>query len=165
MQDKQNDTWSPDYNGHDLPLPQTVIGMRHNGTSIRDGANSVTVAIDEARKGALSHIILMMQATIEKYQGPHVQCRSQWEPGSKREGKQATCDAIVLGTLLKGASSIGIWPPPNSTYTNLSWRDTSMKIRNMKITALCEEWVDRQYRNAKYANMELRHLSRWKCMH
>ena len=65
--------------------------------------------------------------------------------------KRSTYDALVLGTLIRGASTIGIWPPPSSPYTNLSWRDTLRNIRGINVTTLCEEGVNNNHWNTHCA--------------
>ncbi len=46
---------------------------------------------------------------------------------------------MILGALIKSSKSIGIWPPPDSPYDNMSFEELVSGIRQMKIPTFCDE--------------------------
>ena len=49
-----------------------------------------------------------------------------------------TCDALVLGTLLRGASQAGLWPVPSPPYTKASFNNVATAINGLAIESLCD---------------------------
>jgi hypothetical protein len=45
---------------------------------------------------------------------------------------------LQFGSLLKGASAMGIWPPPTAPYAGMSWRKTKQQLQNLKIISVCD---------------------------
>jgi hypothetical protein len=72
-----------------------------------------------------------------KYQGPMQHCRTFWPV--HRVQKNAACDGLILGSLLKSASVNGLWPPPSHPYIGHTFSGIITKARSLEITALCEE--------------------------
>jgi hypothetical protein len=72
-----------------------------------------------------------------KYQGPSQHCRSAYS--SYRAKKNAACDGLILGSLLKSAAMNGLWPPPSHPYTGLTFSVIISRARSLEITALCDE--------------------------
>lgn len=81
-------------------------------------------------------VITLVREGIEKYQGPEVHCK--YNSGYEAQERNSACDALQLGSLLRGASAIGIWPVPAPPYEGLSWESVEAKLRRMKVTPLCQ---------------------------
>jgi hypothetical protein len=47
------------------------------------------------------------------------------------------CDAITLGSLLKGSINVGIWPLPQAPYVGMTYKNLSYKVREMNILDSC----------------------------
>jgi hypothetical protein len=90
----------------------------------------------------ISGAITLVQEAIKKYQGPEIHRKDYT---SSKDGC-ASCDALQLGSLLRAASAIGIWPAPSSPYDGLSWKSVSAQIRDMKVTSLCQTPSSGAYR-------------------
>lgn len=62
------------------------------------------------------------------------------------------CDAMVLGMLIKREKSIGIWPPPDSPYQGLSFKNLAQQIRAMVLMTACEEAYNNEKRRYGYGS-------------
>lgn len=74
---------------------------------------------------------------ILKYQGKDIICPTQ----QAQTGRRKACDAMVLGSLIKGATTIlgvGIWPPPKEPYGGISFTKLIRDTRAMYIADLCD---------------------------
>ena len=49
-----------------------------------------------------------------------------------------TCDALMLGTLLRSASQAGLWPVPLPPYTKTSFDNMATAINGLAIESLCD---------------------------
>jgi hypothetical protein len=47
-----------------------------------------------------------------------------------------TCDAMMLGSLLKGCAQIGIWPELKAPYTGQTFKDLKANIQKFKLIDL-----------------------------
>lgn len=56
----------------------------------------------------------------------------------RRKNHQLACDAIVLGTLLKGCIGARLWQIPVYPYKDHSVHDILNEIRGLKVLSLCE---------------------------
>jgi hypothetical protein len=81
----------------------------------------------------------VIESTIMKYQGPTQHCQSNYSSYAAK--KNAACDMLILGSLLKSAAMNGLWPPPTHPYTGLTFSDIFSRVRSLEITALCDEQI------------------------
>lgn len=82
-------------------------------------------------------------------------CQDQKSPD-----RQLACDAMVLGTLLKGCVKAGIWPAPEYPYRGFAIRQALTEIKAFKIHSLCEvnkEGVYDMYRNRPHLGGKASH--------
>jgi hypothetical protein len=70
-----------------------------------------------------------------------------------------SCDAMLLGSLLKSSSKAGIWPPPETPYSDVDFKSLVETFRNIKVTALCDSisrvYIDRRYPVAAHGFKQL----------
>lgn len=71
-----------------------------------------------------------MHDHITAYLTPDILCNN---------GKQFSCDAIVLGSLLKGSAAIGIWPRPEVPYRGITFKGLASQVREMKVLDSCNQ--------------------------
>jgi hypothetical protein len=74
-----------------------------------------------------------------KYQGPTQHCRSSYS--TNRAKKNAACDGLILGSLLKSAAMNCLWPPPPHPYTGLTFSVIVSRARSLDIMALCDDSI------------------------
>jgi hypothetical protein len=79
----------------------------------------------------ISSAISMLTGLITNYQNSTPRCPRSGDSAFK-------CDAMVLGALIKGSISIGLWPPPAPPFTDISFCALSGQIRQMKVPTLCD---------------------------
>ncbi|TVY86226.1 hypothetical protein LAWI1_G007987, partial [Lachnellula willkommii] len=102
-----------------IPLPHTMIKAMKNGRRI---------AIDTA--------ISAIDQLITKYMDGKVNCTHDGE------SLRYSCDAMVLGSLMKGARTIGIWPKPTAPFPGKILRKLLEEIRSIKVLDVCSQQVD-----------------------
>jgi len=51
------------------------------------------------------------------------------------------CDSMLLGSLIKALQAAGLHPLPQSPYTGISFVEVSLKLTDLQIHALCENWI------------------------
>ena len=49
-----------------------------------------------------------------------------------------SCDAMVLGSFLRGLSAAGLWPCPDLPYESQSIFNVSSQLANLRMSSLCE---------------------------
>jgi hypothetical protein len=54
--------------------------------------------------------------------------------------KKYSCDGMMLGTLLKSASGLELWPPPLPPYNGITVKNIMERVRSLKLIALCDTW-------------------------
>ncbi len=69
-----------------------------------------------------------MYDQIAKYLTPKTLCSSSCP---------ADCDAVVLGSLIKGSVAIGIWPRPEDPYEGMTLKNLVSQIRQLQIFDEC----------------------------
>jgi hypothetical protein len=65
---------------------------------------------------------------IAKYSGPNILCGN----------KGFSCDAYLLGSLLKASAIIGIWPRPEVPYPGIKIKTLADQMREMQVFDDCE---------------------------
>ena len=53
------------------------------------------------------------------------------------EDSPFSCDANVLGSLLKSSAIIGIWPRPEIPYPGITFTSLATQVRNMEVLDEC----------------------------
>ncbi|KAF7910492.1 uncharacterized protein EAE98_012024 [Botrytis deweyae] len=102
-----------------LPIPERIISKIANQMKDSRSLTRCKDKIDESRENAVSQLIKFLKDTISRYQGHTLMCPSQslrrvLDIISHRE----TCDATVLGSLIKGATEKGLFPFPEVPFNN-----------------------------------------------
>jgi hypothetical protein len=87
--------------------------------------------IEGSRLKAVPNAIAVLQETLAKYQGNTSSC-------PRRDSLAFSCDAMVLGGLIKRMASIGLLPPPELPYKGLSFAGLAGQIRDMELPTLCD---------------------------
>ncbi|KAF7854468.1 uncharacterized protein EAF02_011643 [Botrytis sinoallii] len=102
-----------------LPIPERIISKVANQMKDSRSLTRFKDKIDESRENAVSQLIKVLKDTISRYQGHILMCPSHslrhvLDIISHRE----TCDATVLGSLIKGATEKGLFPFPEVPFNN-----------------------------------------------
>lgn len=82
--------------------------------------------IQEHRIEAIGCIITIVHNHINNYFSSDI-CVST------DKDKQFSCDAIVLGSLLKSSSDIGIWPRPEVPYCGMTFKSLASQVEEMRV--------------------------------
>ena len=88
------------------------------------------------RQIAIDTAISAIDQLITKYMDGKVNCTHDGE------SLQYSCDAMVLGSLMKGARTIGIWPKPAAPYSGKRLGKLLEEIRSIKVLDVCSQQVD-----------------------
>lgn len=54
-------------------------------------------------------------------------------------GDPLGCDAIVLGSLLKSSTAIGIWPRPEDPFGGITFKGLASQVRDMEVRDDCRQ--------------------------
>lgn len=113
-----------------LPIPERLIGKQHSSFwfSVYE-LNITTEEIDKLRQRDISSALSELEALVVKFQSP----RPNICPRS-----EDMCADLLLGSLLRSALSLKLWPLPQKPYENLSYMGVSSAIRALKIQSFCE---------------------------
>lgn len=84
------------------------------------------------RQIAIDSAITSVYQLITKYIDGKVNCKHALD-----EDQRYACDAMVLGSLMKGARTIGIWPKPTAPFSGKRLSKLLNEIRNIKILDVC----------------------------
>ncbi|KAH7350753.1 hypothetical protein BKA65DRAFT_593644 [Rhexocercosporidium sp. MPI-PUGE-AT-0058] len=85
-------------------------------------------AINAKRAAAIKKAVSIIRDLVQKYTQTTVRCPYG---GFK-------CDATVLGSIIKNAATVWLWPPPEETYDG-SFIDLTDAIRDIKIVTSCSQ--------------------------
>jgi hypothetical protein len=85
--------------------------------------------IQERRIDAIESMIAVIHDLITKYSGPNILCDN---------GQEFSCDANLLGSLLKASAIIEIWPRPEDPYPGIKSKTLADQIRGMRVLDDCE---------------------------
>jgi hypothetical protein len=91
------------------------------------------------REKAIESAINIMHDLITKYFDPDKLVCSH-----HNENHKFSCDALVLGALLKGCISIRIWPKPTAPYPGLIFKNLVSQIRGLKLPDMCTSVTGRR---------------------
>lgn len=81
-------------------------------------------AIQTSRIDGIESMLKVVHDLITKYSGPKILCRNN---------NGLTCDAMLLGSLLKGAAVTRIWPPPKHPYPGITIKMLADQIRGIDV--------------------------------
>lgn len=91
--------------------------------------NYVLGAIQKNRIYAIESMMATIHELIIKYFRPNILCD---------RGSGFTCDANLLGSLLKGSLMIGVWPRPKRPYLGINLKTLAAQIKGMQVFDKCE---------------------------
>jgi hypothetical protein len=80
------------------------------------------------RQIAIDSAITAVDQMITKYMDGKVNCKHTLD-----DDQRYACDAMVLGSLMKGARAIGIWPKPAAPFSGKRLGKLLDEIRSVKI--------------------------------
>ncbi|KAH9203305.1 hypothetical protein DL95DRAFT_504873 [Leptodontidium sp. 2 PMI_412] len=89
---------------------------------------SIIRNIQENRINAIESMITVIHDLITKYSGPKILCGN---------GNGFSCDAKILGSLLKASAIIRIWPRPEDPYPGINAKTLAGQIRGMQVIDDC----------------------------
>ena len=92
-------------------------------------ADYVPGNIQEKRIDAIESMIAVIHDLIAKYSRPDILCDNS---------SAFSCDASLLGSLLKASAIIGILPPPEDPYPGIKPKTLADQIRGMQVLDSCE---------------------------
>jgi hypothetical protein len=98
----------------------------------------------EKRQEGLFELYGLIEQTIRRYQRPEILC-----PRTDDAGLRMQCDYLLLGSLLKSATTLGIMPVPTSPYGEVSFNEIANKLHSLDVQAICDS-IDRPWINGKY---------------
>jgi hypothetical protein len=98
----------------------------------------------EKRREALFELYGLIEQTIRRYQRPEVLC-----PRTDSTSWSLQCDALLLGSLLKSATTLGIMPVPTPPYGNVSFVEIANRLYSLDVKAICDS-ISRAYINGNY---------------
>jgi len=73
-------------------------------------------------------MIAVIHDLITKYSGPDILCNNN---------QDFSCDAKLLGSLLKASAIIGIWPRPEHPYPGIKSKTLAVQIRGIQVLDDC----------------------------
>ncbi|KAG4431287.1 hypothetical protein IFR05_013231 [Cadophora sp. M221] len=89
--------------------------------------------------------IILIHNLITKYSGPKILCD---------KGHGFSCDAKLLGSLLKASAMIGIWPRPEDPYPGINSKTLASQIRGMQVMDDCSRYYSHEIKVLIEASME-----------
>ncbi|KAG4440179.1 hypothetical protein IFR05_004324 [Cadophora sp. M221] len=94
---------------------------------------AVPDAIMKRREEALCECYCLIEETIRRYQRAETLC-----PRPDGEHLRTACDSMLLGSLLKSASSKGLYPRPDAPYWRISFDDLAPILNGLYVRTLCD---------------------------
>lgn len=92
--------------------------------------NCMPATIQEKRIDAIESMMAIIHDLITKYSGPNILCDN---------GQEFSCNAHLLGSLLKASAIIGIWPRPEVPYLGFKIKTLADQVRGMQVFDNCEK--------------------------
>jgi hypothetical protein len=96
--------------------------------------------IKQGRQNAINTAITVIHKLITKYIEGTTNCDAALD-----EDMRLACDAMVLGSLMKGARKIGIWPRPEAPFNGHKYSDLAKAIRELKMFDVCGRSAGRKW--------------------
>jgi len=85
-------------------------------------------AIKYHRIHAIQSAMAVIHNLIEKYSTPEVLCTLDYD-----QDNRFACDSQILGSLLKGSITMGIWPKPEPPYKDIVFQKLAAQLRDFKV--------------------------------
>ncbi|KAE8453983.1 hypothetical protein EG329_007759 [Mollisiaceae sp. DMI_Dod_QoI] len=89
--------------------------------------------ITQKRKDALFELYALVEQTIRRYQRQDIFCLRTRDVECR-----PSCDALLLGSLTRSASALGIYPVPDSPYGTTCFDKLAIDMMNLNAEALCD---------------------------
>jgi len=86
------------------------------------------------RAAAIEGAMHIVHSLIARYSSPEVFCPAVWDVNNN-----LACDSLLLGSLIKGSATIGIWPKINPPYLGVVFQDLAIQIRELKVFDVCNQ--------------------------
>lgn len=129
----------------DLPIPQRVMGwsllfllfcfpflsLLVDDYS-RIVADIATEEIARRRETAIRRSYEVLERNIDMLQSGSPRCTS-----TRHEPHRFTCDAVLLGSLLESSSKLGVWPPPEAPYLDVTFKNLMVDINQINLVSFC----------------------------
>jgi hypothetical protein len=126
------DTFSGELN-EELPIPERIIRMN---TSLNDfpaySINSLLDTILERRERAIRNSFDILQRYNDMLQTGDIRCTSK-----RPESHRYTCNNVLMSSLLESSTTLGLWPPPDAPYDELTFKNVAHKINQLQIVSFC----------------------------
>jgi hypothetical protein len=84
------------------------------------------------RETAILGVFKNLEQTLKKYQNAAQVCPQH------NMNHAAACDAIVLGSILRGVAMRGIYPIPISPYDDMTFNHLSSSLMDLEILSYCD---------------------------
>ncbi|KAJ5041068.1 uncharacterized protein L3040_005623 [Drepanopeziza brunnea f. sp. 'multigermtubi'] len=116
--------------------------------------DKVIAKIDHQRTQAIAPIFRQLSANI---------CNgsSHWRHPIKNLNSRSTCDALMLGTVLRDATKLGLHPTPAPPYNGLTVKDVVEKAKGLDIVSLCDIRQDQTFYGgpSDYAHGQMKRIA------
>ncbi|KAL5321940.1 hypothetical protein ACEPPN_009905 [Leptodophora sp. 'Broadleaf-Isolate-01'] len=103
----------------DLPIPAHVLDR-----------------IERHRQAIIASLLGTIIGIMGAYNKASVICPSIYN--DNLESRNYACDSMIVGSMLKSASSQGLWPLPLAPYPGRSIKQTAEETRKLKLVAMCD---------------------------
>lgn len=97
-------------------------------------------AIKRGRESGIDAAITFIHTLINRYMVGQTIC-----DGSLDDELRHACDAMVLGSLIKSSSKIGIWPKPEAPFNGRNFKDVACTIRSIRVLDVCNKTSSRRW--------------------
>ncbi len=84
--------------------------------------------------------IAVIHTLITRYMDGQIIC-----DGGLDDELRYACDAMVLGSLMKGSHKIGVWPKPEAPFSGRKFKDLARAIRSIRILDVCNKSSSRRF--------------------
>jgi hypothetical protein len=103
----------------------------------RTPADKILEKIENERKYIIYTLVYMVKGITNRYIHEWV-CPTKLIHGISSSNHRQACDAMSLGSLIKSAISVNMWPIPQDPYHGLTVLNVTKSARCLKITSLCD---------------------------
>jgi hypothetical protein len=97
-------------------------------------------AIKQGRSTAINTVISVIHKLITKYMDGTTHCEVGMD-----DNMRFACDAMLLGSLMKGSRKIGIWPKPEAPFSGHKYNELAKAIRGIKMLDVCGKSAGRKW--------------------